>query len=82
MYFAGFTFKFLLAQLSVLLVCCCFDSRYNNVVLSFSALDFSHNIIRLENTIANVSNCVSSNLLSLSLSLLVLLKLNLPLWST
>jgi len=36
-----------------------------NFSLSFSALDFSHNITHLENTIANVSNWMSSNFLSL-----------------
>jgi len=35
------------------------------LLLSFSALDFSHNITHLENTITNVSK--SSNFLSLSL---------------
>jgi len=36
------------------------------LLLSFSALDFSHNITHLENTITNVSNWMSSNLLSLN----------------
>jgi len=34
--------------------------------LSFLALDFSHNIIHLENTIAKVSNWMSSNVFSLN----------------
>jgi len=34
--------------------------------LSFPALDFSHNITHLENTITNVSNWMSSNFLSLN----------------
>jgi len=36
------------------------------LLLSFSALNFSHNITHLENTITNVSNWRSSNFLSLS----------------
>jgi len=36
------------------------------LILSFSALDFSHNITHLENTITNVSNWMSSNFLSLN----------------
>jgi len=39
------------------------------LLLSFSALDFSHNITHLENTITNVSNWMSSNF-----CLLILLK--------
>jgi len=35
-------------------------------LLSFSALDFSHNITYLENTIINVANWMSSNFLSLN----------------
>jgi len=35
-------------------------------LLSFSALDFSHNITHLENTITNVANWMSSNFLSLN----------------
>jgi len=34
------------------------------LLLSFSALDFSHNITHLENTITNVANWMSSNFLS------------------
>jgi len=36
------------------------------LLISFSALDFSHNITHLENTITNVSNSMSSNFLSLN----------------
>jgi len=36
------------------------------LLLSFSALDFSHNITHIENTTANVSNWMSSNFLSLN----------------
>jgi len=36
------------------------------LLLSFSALDFSHNITHLENTITNVANWMSSNFLSLN----------------
>jgi len=36
------------------------------LLLSFSALDFSHNITHLENTITNVSNWMSSNFLCLN----------------
>jgi len=35
------------------------------LLLSFSALDFSHNVTHLENTIINVSNWMSSHFLSL-----------------
>jgi len=34
------------------------------LLLSFSALDFLHNITNLGNTITNVANCMSSNFLS------------------
>jgi len=46
--------------------------------LSFSALDFSHNIIRLENTITNVSNWMSSYFLSLNPSKTEFLIFSLP----
>jgi len=36
------------------------------LLISFSALDFSHNITYLENTIANVFKWMTSNLLSLN----------------
>jgi len=38
------------------------------LLLSFSALDFSHNFTHLEKIIANVSNWMSSNFLSLNSS--------------
>jgi len=51
-----------------------FDSLANHdlcaddtqLLLSFWALDFSHNITHLESTITNVSNCMSSNFLCLN----------------
>jgi len=36
------------------------------LLISFSALNFSHNITHLENTITNVCNWTSSNFLSLN----------------
>jgi len=45
---------------------------------SFSALDFSHNITHLENTITNVSNWMSSNFLSLNPSQTEFLIFGLP----
>jgi len=46
--------------------------------LSFSALNFSHNIIHLENTITNVANRMSSNFLSLNPSKTEFLIFGLP----
>jgi len=48
------------------------------LLLSLSALDFSHNITHLENTVINVSNWMSSNFLSLSLSKTEFLIFGLP----
>ena len=48
------------------------------LLLSFSAVDFSHNITHLENTIANVSNWMSSNFLSLNPSKTEFLIFGLP----
>jgi len=45
---------------------------------SFSALDFSHNITHLENTITNVANWMSSNFLSLNPSKTEFLIFGLP----
>jgi len=45
---------------------------------SFSALDFSHDITHLENTITNVSNWMSSNFLSLNPSKTEFLIFGLP----
>jgi len=55
--------------LSVLFNSAAYEILYaddNQLLLSFSALDVSHNIIHLENTIANVSNWMSSNFHSLN----------------
>jgi len=41
-----------------------YSSSYT--LFSFSALDFSHNITHIENTITNVANWMSSNFLSLN----------------
>jgi len=49
------------------------------LLLSFSALDFSYNITHLENTITNVANWMSSNFLSLNpskIEFLILVYLN------
>jgi len=51
------------------------DTQLN---LSFSALDSSHNITHLENTIANVSNWMSSNFLYLNPSKTEFLIFGLP----
>jgi len=48
------------------------------LLLSFSALDFSHNITHLENTITIVANWMSSNFLSLNPSKTELLIFGLP----
>jgi len=48
------------------------------LLISFSALDFSHNITYLENTITNVSNWMSSNYLSLNPSKTEFLIFDLP----
>jgi len=48
------------------------------LLLSFSALDFSHNITHLENTITNAANWISSNFLSLNPSITLVSHL----WST
>jgi len=48
------------------------------LLLSFSALHFSHNITHLVNTIANVSNLMSSNVLSLNPSKTEFLIFGLP----
>jgi len=48
------------------------------LLLSLSALDFSHNITYLDNTIINVSNWMSSNFLSLNPSKTEFLVFGLP----
>jgi len=48
------------------------------LLLSFSALDFSHNITHLENTITDISNWMSCNFLSLNLSKTEFLIFGLP----
>jgi len=48
------------------------------LLLSFSAQDFSHNITHLENTIANVANWMSSNFLSFNPSKTEFLIFGLP----
>jgi len=48
------------------------------LLLSISALDFSHDITHLENTITNVANWMSSNCLSLNLSTTEFLIFGLP----
>jgi len=45
---------------------------------SITALDFSHKITHLENTVANVSNWMSSNFLSLNPSQIEFLIIGLP----
>ena len=46
--------------------------------LSFSAVDFSHNIAHLEQTVSNIYNWMSSNLLSLNPSKTEFLVIGLP----
>jgi len=48
------------------------------LLLPFSALDFSHNIIHLENTLTNIANWMSSNSLSLNPSKIEFLIFGLP----
>ena len=48
------------------------------LLLSFSAVDFSYNITHLENTISNVYNWMSSNFLSLNPSKTEFLIIGLP----
>jgi len=54
------------------------QTTYSMMMLSFSALDFSHNITHLENTITNVANWMSFNFLSLNLSKTEFLIFGLP----
>jgi len=71
----------LLSVLSYLILQQTTNSIYaddTQLLLSFSALDFSHNITHFENTITNVANWMSSNFLSLNRSKTEFLIFSLP----